>query len=181
VKSSFKEKRKTESESITFRIEKNILEDLRQESEQKMESINILANQIFKSYVNWHKPANKAGLIYISKALFARAMDGLTDEQIVELADYMAKYHVKEEMHMLRREYTFSCFIDVLLSWLEVSGFHYRHDNVNNADIYVMHFDMGRKWSLFFGKFLQFVFEDLKLKNIEFEVTDNMIVFRIRQ
>jgi hypothetical protein len=41
----------------------------------------------------------------------------------------------------------------------------------------VMHFDMGRKWSLFFGKFLQFVFEDLKLKNIEFEVTDNMVVF----
>jgi Lhr-like helicase len=48
---------------------------------------------------------------------------------------------------------------------------------INNADIYVMHFDMGRKWSLFFGKFLQFVFEDLKLKNVEFEVTDNMVVF----
>jgi hypothetical protein len=46
---SLKERRKIESESITFRIEKNILEDLHQESEQKMESINIVANQIFKS------------------------------------------------------------------------------------------------------------------------------------
>ncbi len=44
-------KRKSESESITFRVERNVLDKLRAEAERKMESVNILGNQIFKEYV----------------------------------------------------------------------------------------------------------------------------------
>jgi hypothetical protein len=55
LKVNYKGKEKVESESITFRIEKNILEELREDSEQKVKRINTLANRIFKSYVNWHR------------------------------------------------------------------------------------------------------------------------------
>ena len=41
-------KGKIESETITLRFDKVILNDLRQESEQKMESLNTLINQIVK-------------------------------------------------------------------------------------------------------------------------------------
>ena len=44
-------KKKTESESITFRIEKTVLDELRKEAEQRMESVNTLVNQIIKSYL----------------------------------------------------------------------------------------------------------------------------------
>ena len=44
-------------ESITLRIDKSILDELRNEAEQKMESLNTLSNQILKSHVVWHKPA----------------------------------------------------------------------------------------------------------------------------
>jgi predicted HicB family RNase H-like nuclease len=45
-------KRKSESESITFRIGKPILNELQQEAEHKLKSINTLVNQIIKLYVN---------------------------------------------------------------------------------------------------------------------------------
>jgi len=35
-------KRKSKSESITFRVERNVLDKLRAEAERKMESVNIL-------------------------------------------------------------------------------------------------------------------------------------------
>ena len=44
-------KPKNESESITFRVKRNVLDKLRTEAERKMESVNILGNQIFKEYV----------------------------------------------------------------------------------------------------------------------------------
>jgi len=47
-------KPKSEGESITFRVERNVLEKLRAEAERKMGSVNILGNQIFKEYVYWH-------------------------------------------------------------------------------------------------------------------------------
>lgn len=45
------ELRKPSSESITFRIEKSLLERLRGESGQKQVSVNTLASQIFKQHV----------------------------------------------------------------------------------------------------------------------------------
>jgi predicted HicB family RNase H-like nuclease len=42
-------KRKQQSESLTLRIDKGLLDKLRKESEQKMVSINSLTNQIIKS------------------------------------------------------------------------------------------------------------------------------------
>jgi uncharacterized protein YaaW (UPF0174 family) len=143
LKVNYKGKEKVESESITFRIEKNILEELREDSEQKVKRINTLANRIFKSYVNWHRLANNAGLVYISKAFLVEVMGSLTDEQIVKLA----KNYVKSQI---------------------------------NYNTYVIQLDMGKKFALFFVKYLQFAFEDLKVKNVEFEVTDNMVMFRIK-
>ena len=68
-------KRKSESESITFRVERNVLDKLRSEAERKMESVNILENQILKEYVYWHSPAAEAGMMYTSKKNLVRIMD----------------------------------------------------------------------------------------------------------
>jgi len=78
-------KRKTESKSMTFRIEKSILDEIRQEATQKMESVNTLVNQIIKSYMQWHKLAKKAGLTYFSKVLITELLNSLSDEQIIQI------------------------------------------------------------------------------------------------
>ncbi|MDW0280530.1 MAG: hypothetical protein QN715_09840, partial [Nitrososphaeraceae archaeon] len=44
-------KRKRQTESLTLRIDKDLLDKLRKESEQKMVSINTLTNLIIKSYI----------------------------------------------------------------------------------------------------------------------------------
>ena len=46
-------KRKRQTESLTLRIDKEILDKLRKESEQKTVSVNTLTNQIIKSYIKW--------------------------------------------------------------------------------------------------------------------------------
>jgi hypothetical protein len=40
---------------------------------------------------------------------------------------------------------------------------------------------MGRKWSIWFENYLQLVFEDLKEKNVELEVTDNTVSFKLKK
>jgi len=80
-KYKIKEKAKRNKKSITLSVEKGVLDELQQEAEQKMESVNTLVNQIMKSYLQWHKPARKAGLGYVSKVLMAKSINHLTDEQ----------------------------------------------------------------------------------------------------
>jgi hypothetical protein len=116
-------------ETATFRIEHDILEELREESKHKMESLNIVINKVLKSYVNYFKPLQTARYIHFSTDLLARIFDNLNDDQIDTLAQDYVKYEFKEQMQIVGLENTFSSYIGGLCRWLEMSGFPYRHDD----------------------------------------------------
>jgi len=71
--------------------------------------------------------------------------------------------------------------MDSLCSWLDASGYHYRHDSFDDIDIYVIQFDMGRKWTLYFRTLLLFVSEYCNIKNAEVELTNNTVVLKIKK
>jgi hypothetical protein len=175
-------KEKTEgSESITFRIGKTVMGELRQEAEQKMESVNTLVNQIIKSYLQWHKPARKAGLGYVSKVLMTKSINHLTDEQVIQMTQEFCSNELKDITFMLRSENTFSSFMDGLCSWLDASGYNYRIDTINNTDTYIIQFDMGRNWSFYFKTQMQLVLEYYNIKNAETKMTDNTVILNIKR
>ena len=62
---------KLEYDTIIFRIDQDIVNELRQESKQKKGSLNILVNQILGFYVKRYKPSQIATDIPISKRLGA--------------------------------------------------------------------------------------------------------------
>jgi len=139
----FKEKFE-KSESITFRMVKPVLDELRQESEHKLKSVNTLVNQIIKTYVAWHKPAKQAEFGYFDKVLVSDIINLLSDEQIVQITEKYCKNRLKDMTYMLRDDNSFSSFIDGILSWLEASGVNYKCNNNNNNDLQtlVIQFDM---------------------------------------
>lgn len=172
-------KENIKSESITLRIEKLILDELRSEADQRMESVNTLVNQIIKSYIQWHKPAKKAGLGYFSKVLLAKSMNHLTDEKVIQITEEFCNHHLKDISNMLRTSNTFPSFMSGLRSWLDSSGYNFRYDISNGIDIYVIQFDLGRNFSLYFKTQMQLVFRQFNLKNAEAEMTDNTVILRI--
>src|SRR6476619_5408527 len=171
-KFSIKEKAKRNKKSITLSVEKAVLDELQQEAEQKMESVNTLVNQIIKSYIQWHKPAKKAGLGYFSKVLLAESMNRLTDEQVIQITEEFCNHHLKDISNMLRTSNTFSSFMSGLRSWLDSSGYNFRYDISNGMDIYVIQFDLGKNFSLYFKTQMQLVFRQFNLKNAAAEMTD---------
>ena len=181
LKTKDNSKGKSESESITFRIEKGALDELRQEAEQKLKSTNTLVNQIIKLYITWHKPAKKAGLGYFDNALVSEVMSYLNDEQIIQLTEKYCKQRLKDLVYMLNFENTFSSYMDGILTWLEVSGFRYKYNNVNNSSILVIQFDLGRNWSLFFKTHMQLVLEYFNIHDAQCEMTDNTVIIKIEK
>jgi hypothetical protein len=82
---------------------------------------------------------------------------------------------------MLRDGNNFQCYLDALCLWLDESGFNYRIESNNDANIYKIHFDMGRKWSLYFKTQMELVFEHFKIKHSEVKMTDNTIILKINK
>lgn len=69
--------------------------------------------------------------------------------------------------------------MDFVCRWCEASGFTFRHDRIYGADRYVIRFDMGPNWAIFFGKFVQTIGEQFKDKNLESKIINNTIFIKI--
>jgi predicted DNA binding CopG/RHH family protein/uncharacterized protein YihD (DUF1040 family) len=167
-------------ESITFRIDKVVLEKLKQEAAQKEVSLNTLINQIAKHHTDWHSSSVQAGLISVRKRLIVQLIEKLGDEEIRPLAADIAKEADKEFIRLLRREYNIESALDLVEIWAKVSGFPYRRDTIKDSvhEFYLQH-DMGRKWSQYLSELYRNLFEEFQIAKVRFDITDNTLYFTV--
>jgi len=64
---------------------------------------------------------------------------------------------------LVKNEYNLSAFLDMIESWLRVSGIGYRRDAINSVQRFVIQHDMGERWSTYFEKLIKYVFKDRDL------------------
>ena len=171
------------SESVTFRIESKALEKLRHEAEQKDISTNTLVNKLIKDHLNWHSKAAEAGFISVRRPFVSKVIRHLPEQEIISLAEYVAKTTNKDSLLLMKNEYTIKSALEVLESWIKISDYPYRHDETSNDQIkhsYVIQHDMGMKVSIYLASLYQFLFEELgQYKKIEFDKTENTLAFTI--
>jgi hypothetical protein len=174
------ERVKSPNGSVTFRFDNEILNKLRSEADQKRISLNTLASQIFQSYVEYDMYAPRAGMISFPKSLLVRIMDRLSEQEVGQLSEYIAKNEFKEMTLLVKNEYSLSAFLDMIESWLRVSGIGYRRHVIDSVQTFVIQHDMGKRWSTYFQKLIKYAFKDLNENEPVFDISENTIAFRIR-
>jgi transcriptional regulator of met regulon len=181
IMKSKEEKKKSESESITFRVPAKILNELRQESEKKQVSLNTLTNQIFTDHMVWHAYAKETGLFYVPKPLIARAVNELTEEQLSNIAEETAKNRIKDLALLIRDEFTASSFLDMTEDWARISDFSYKREISEDGRInrFMIQHDLGKNYGFLLKEMYRFALEDLLHKKTEFEMTDNTLVINV--
>jgi hypothetical protein len=171
------------SESVTFRIESEALRNLRREAGQKDISTNTLVNKLIKDHLNWHSNAAKAGFISVRRPFISKIIKYLPEQEIISLAEYVAKTTNKDSILLMKNEYTIKSALDLLESWIKISDYPYRHEETNNDQnkhSYVIQHDMGMKVSIYLASLYQFLFDELgQNKRIEFDKTENTLAFTI--
>lgn len=167
-----------ETESISFRLDTKVVDQLRSESQNKEVSLNTLASQILRKHIEWDNNAAKAGLIPFPKSLLRWLFDQLEEDKVRDAARYIAESQIRDIILLLRKQYEFETFIDVIVSWFRVSHFPYTHTVKDSTHTFVIQHDMGKKYSIYFAQLLNSVCEDLASRP-EIETTANSIVFKV--
>jgi hypothetical protein len=173
------------SETTTFRFDYETLKSLREEAKQKDISTNTLLNQIVKEHLKWHANASNAGFIAVRRLLITNLINYLSEQDIICVAENVAKNTNKDSILLLEKEYTMKSALDFLESWIKISGYKYRHEEINdgqNRHMYLIQHDMGIKWCIYLANLYQFLFDEVKKDNkrrIEFEITENTLVFTV--
>ena len=172
-------KRRRQTESLTLRLDKGLLDKLRKESEQKMVSINSLANQIISSYIKWYSPAQRAGITFVPKSVLIPIIVSLAEYQIANIAEEFRKNGYEETLLMMSNEYSLSVILDLFDSWLSVSNMQFNREASENSVKYIINHGMGKKWSLFLEKVFWYLVKDLGITKAGFDVRDSSVTFKI--
>src|ERR1051325_1044138 len=165
------------SKSITFRLDSTILNKLHHEANQNDISVNTLVSHIIRRHIDWHSNAAKAGFVTVRRGLLIDLIGRLPAKEISSVAEYIAKNETKDFVLLLRNEYNIESALDVIETWIKISGHPYRHEVNYTRHSYVIQHDMGRNWSLYMAEQYRFLFEEFGLKKVEFDINDNTLDF----
>lgn len=169
----------TPSGNVTLRFDGQVLEQLRNEADQKRISLNTLASQVFKTHAEFTGAAAKAGMVSFPKNLLIRIMDKLSEEEVKQLSQEIAKNEMKDMLFMMKQQYSTAAFVDLIESWIRVSGFPYTHNQSDNTHSFVIQHDMGKRWSIYHAELFKYVFNDLGAKWADFQITENTVTFNV--
>ena len=165
------------TESLSLRLDKNIIAELKREAEQKQINLNTLANQIFDFHVKFANSASNE-MMPMSKAMMVELVEGYSEDELKSIIERVCRKAATEVALQLRGSYDFQASIDILGYYLESSGFPYKHtiDEQNkNRHTFIIQYGMGRRWSLFAAEAWRTSFEAVLAKEAEYTITDNMV------
>lgn len=166
-----------QNESVTFRIKSRCLDRLRKEAEHKEISINTLVNQILSLYINWHSNAANAGFTSVKRGMLARMMEKISEEDMEEIAEYVARTELRDMVLLLRSRYDLASALDVFDTWYKVAGFSYHRNIAGNTYSYLIQHNLGMKYSIYLRENYRSLFEDFGVPRVQFNITDKTLSF----
>jgi len=162
------------TETATFRFDKELLENLKKISEHEHISLNVVVSQILDSYVHWQISAPDAGWIVMIKSFLVELIKEVDDDKISHLATKSSKKSAKNIALLMRGNFDEDDWIDIIKQRAQRSGFKFLEFSKDKKIEYVMHHDMGIKWSIYFITFYENLFHELNIPII-FDYTGKLI------
>jgi hypothetical protein len=159
---------------ITVTLPTESINKLQSESKTKQVSFNTKINQIVKNHLDWYSLANVS---CIPKSIVTRAIGQLTDQQLSEFAQSTVN-NFQEMSLLLRGEFSFSAFLDILNTWLRVTQTPSRFDETEHEYKIIIRHDMGYKYSFLLQEVFRLVIKERFHKSFHHNITENLILIR---
>jgi len=167
--------------TMTFRIDEDILNKLRTESEHRETSLNTLVNQIFKRYVEWDMVESKVGMIPIAKPIVIELFGKMKKDEVTDMAIRIGKNTVHDIALFMKGEIDLESFLSWLEARMKASSIEMNHKIENNTHTIILKHDLGENWSLYHKTVLELIFSEVLDKNINFEYNTGMISFKFTE
>ena len=162
----------------SFRLDTKLLENLKLVAKKEKTNVNTLVSQILESHLGWDLYASEVGWVVMLKAGMLEIIKALDTESITMIAKKIAKSGAKEIALFMRGKYGIEEWISITRDRARMSGFSLKEYRGKNKDRFVMHHDMGEKWSIFFKTYYETVFDELGAK-VHCDFTENAIVIEL--
>lgn len=172
-----KNKDKPNLETVTFRINQYMIDNVRLEADSRMISINDLINKIFKRFVEWNQFEPIVGMIHISRPVATELFNRKSNKDIIEMAKSIGKNAIYNTVLLARGKHDLKTFLLWIESEMNSHSLHVRHTDNDDKQKYIIKHDLGIKFSLYYKTIIKSIFEELSSNAINFTITNDIIIF----
>ncbi|MCV0410184.1 MAG: hypothetical protein K5783_04945 [Nitrosopumilus sp.] len=166
---------KKKTETMSFRLDREILDKLRSESELQGVSLNVLANKIFSRYVDWGMFEPKVGMVPIAKPIVTALFQKLSEQETIELATQIGHSIVSDIATFMKGSMDIDSFVSWFVTRMKISDFEMNYSIKDSRHSYIIKHDLGYNWSLYHKTVLELIFNDAFEKKIDFNIKDRMM------
>jgi hypothetical protein len=105
-------------------------------------------------------------------------LENVTEEQIAQIARFIGSEESKDFVVHLRHDYSLTSAMDVIKTWIKISGYSYKDELKHGAYSLVIQHDMGKKWSIYLSEIYKSVFEEFGQMGARITTTHNTVHVR---
>ncbi|MDE1763742.1 MAG: hypothetical protein KGH88_05815 [Thaumarchaeota archaeon] len=164
--------------TMTFRIDEDVLNKLRTESEHRETSLNTFVNQIFKRYVEWDMFESKVGMVPVAKPIIVELFGKLSTEEISDMANRIGKNVVRDIVLFMKGDINLASFLSWFEARMKASSIEINHNIKDGYHTFIVKHDLGDNWSLYHKTVLEMIFAEVLDKKIKFDYNAGMISFK---
>ncbi|MGC1709592.1 MAG: hypothetical protein WA799_07310, partial [Nitrosotalea sp.] len=102
------------NKTVTFRIDKVVLDKIKSHATFERITLNALVNQLLAHAVDWDIVASKSGWVPVPKALLISWFDKLDDKEILNIAEEKGRHVSRDMLFAMKGKYDVWEWISVL-------------------------------------------------------------------
>lgn len=165
------------TDTVSFRIDSSLRENLEEEAKKNRTSLNTLVSQILSRYADWWRYVGKLGLIPVSKDLLRDVYKSLDKPELEELGKRFAETSGREHVLYLFQQLTFGTILQFLDLWSShFDAYEHRYDG--KMHYYTVHHDVNLNFSIFVKEFVTTMIKESVPRQVKFEtVGPNSVTF----
>ena len=145
----------TKSKGVTksFRLDEDIISKIGVQARNNNTSFNAEINSVLRKYVDWDMLASKVGMIPLARPILSEIFQNImTKEQVIDLANNIAKNVICEVVLFMKGNMTIELFLSWLITRMEhCSEVNYSIENTSakpQIKVIFKH-DLGENWSIY--------------------------------
>ncbi len=164
----------------TIRMQEDLYRLLAKSAGDQRVSVNFLANQALRTFLEWSLVSRKFGLSTIPRSFLNRLMDRYAENECGELGRWVSRESFKPFAEYQFGELSVESAVEVFRRFGEY-GVLYEFDEIrdDHKQVLFLKHDAGRKWSMFYSGLIQSVYKELLGKNVNIETTEELCISQI--
>jgi hypothetical protein len=164
----------------TIRIPKQLDILLRNDAKEKRLTFNSLVTGILNNYNEWEKPAEKFGIVCLTRDTFRSILEESVDEErIQKVATDLGSRIPKDVMLFWFRKANLETLLDYFTLLSQHAHFgDFQIENVDKSYTITVHHELGHKWSTYLRNFLVQGIKIITSVNPESELSKSSVVVR---